>query len=75
MKNFQNFIKKLCQFRDDIQEFATLCDSQNPDSLINDIIEKCDDDLIIEIIEEIKSKCLLLGFLLLKPELLSKYAN
>lgn len=75
MRNFQNFIKKLCQFRDDIQEFATLCDSQNPDSEINGIIEQCDDDLILKKIEEIKSKYLLLGFLLLKPNLLTKYVN
>lgn len=73
MRDFQGFIKKLCRFKDEIQDFTTYCDAMNPQNETSKIINKYQDRKTLNIIEAVKSRYLLLGFLLLRPKLLKEY--
>ena len=72
MKDFQKFIKKLYAYRNELYEFASFCDLQNPDSETNKIAKEHENSKLLSLIEEIKRRYLLIGFLLCKPNLVKK---
>ena len=72
MKDFQKFIKKLYAYRNELYEFASFCDLQNPESETNKIVKEHENSKLLSSIEEIKRRYLLIGFLLCKPSLVKK---
>lgn len=67
MEDFQSFMKKLHQFRDEIYETISFCNEQSPNSETNKLFKRIDDNNTLYLIEEIKRKFLLLGFLVGTP--------
>ena len=75
MRNPQSFIKKLYRYRNELYEFTSFCDLQNPESETNKLFSQIDDNSILYLIEKIKRNCILIGFLLGKPDIIKKFKN